>query len=68
MGSKKVHVFIVTYLPLQAPAVSHPSKRLIRGALKEVEAKLRSEVSIEPCTAEIAHQMSDVQIEDCEGE
>ena len=59
----KVHVFLVEYLPQPAPAVSHPSKRLIRGTLREVEAKLRQEVSIEPCTAEQAHQLADVEIE-----
>ena len=59
----KTHVFLVTYKPLPVPAVSHPSKRLIRGTLREVEAKLRQEVSIEPCTAEQAHELADVEIE-----
>ena len=53
----KVHVFLVK----QDGVVN--THRLIRGTLKEVEAKLRQEVSIEPCTAEQAHQMSDVEIE-----
>lgn len=62
MGSKKVHVFLVqaadSSLNEDAP------KRLIRGTLKDAEAKLRAEVSIEPCTAEQAHAMSDVEIEE----
>lgn len=59
MGSKKVHVFIVKPTDDRTFAT-----RLIRGALKDVEAKLRSEVSIEPCTAEEAHAMPDVEIEE----
>jgi hypothetical protein len=39
-------------------------KRLIRGTLKDVEQLLRSEVSIEPCSAEQAHQLSDIEIEE----
>lgn len=53
----KVHVFLVK----QDGVVN--THRLIRGTLREVEAKLRQEVSIEPCTAEQAHQMADVEIE-----
>ena len=56
----KVHVFLVQS---SAPNALGDNKRLIRGTLKEVEAKLRQEVSIEPCTAEQAHQMADVEIE-----
>ena len=40
--------------------------RLIRGTLKDVEQKLRAEVSIEPCSAEQAHELADVEIEACE--
>ena len=53
----KTHVFLVKQ------AVDQPKNRLIRGTLREVEAKLRQEVSIEPCTAEQAHEMADVEIE-----
>ena len=62
MGSKKVHVFLVK--PIVPAGDPQPASRLIRGNLAEVEAKLRAEVSIEPCTAEQAHTMSDVEIED----
>ena len=55
----KTHVFLVQ--PAEGLGGIH---RLIRGTLKEVEAKLRQEVSIEPATAEQAHQMSDVEIEE----
>lgn len=64
MGSKKVHVFLVA--PLAKQGESEPATdevRLIRGTLAEVEAKLRAEVSITPCDAEQAHQLSDVEIE-----
>jgi len=43
-------------------------KRLIRGTLKDVEALLRQEVDITPCTAEQAHTLHDVEIEDAEGQ
>ena len=59
MGSKKVHVFLVK--PHEG---SEGPTRLIRGALKDVESKLRAEVSIEPCSAEQAHAMADVEIEE----
>ena len=58
----KVHVFLVQ--PTQGSGEHTPPSRLIRGTLREVEAKLRQEVSIEPCTAEQAHQMADVEIEE----
>jgi len=61
MGSKKVHVFLVNQKIAGGGALA---SRLIRGALKDVEAKLRAEVSIEPCTAEQAHAMADVEIEE----
>lgn len=54
----KVKVFLVQ----SAQAVS--ANRLIRGTLKEVEQKLRGEVSIEPCTPEFAHENSDIEIEE----
>lgn len=56
MGKGKVHVFLVKHERLET--------RLIRGTLKDVEAKLRAEVRIEPCTPEQAHQMPDVEIEE----
>ena len=59
MGKGKVFTFI-TIPQDTAPKAT----RLIRGTLREVEAKLRQEVSIEPCTAEQAHTMSDVEIEE----
>ena len=62
MGKGKTHVFLVS--PLQPHRPIEATRRLIRGTLREVEAKLRGEVSIEPCTAEQAHQMSDVAIEE----
>lgn len=60
MGSKKVHVFLV-----HATTGDSLNKRLIRGSLAQVEAKLRAEVSIEPCNAEQAHALADVEIEEC---
>ena len=60
MGKGKTHMFIVR--PNKTGVVYVP--RLIRGTLREVEAKLREEVSIEPCTAEQAHQLAEVEIED----
>ena len=61
MGSRKVHVFLVQ--PTD-PTNGLVPNRLIRGTLKDVEAKLRAEVTIEPCTAEQAHTMADVEIEE----
>ena len=55
MARNKVQVWLV-----KSGSVS----RLIRGTLKDVERKLREEVSIEPCSAEAAHAMGDVEIED----
>ena len=55
----KVKVFLV-----HSQSNTDAPNRLIRGTLKEVEQKLRGEVSIEPCSAEQAHQMRDVQIEE----
>ena len=57
----KTHVFLVV---LQPETPSYNGKRLIRGTLREVEAKLRQEVSIEPCTAEQAHALAEVEIEE----
>ena len=59
MGKGKVKVFIVKPL-----AIAGAKPRLIRGTLREVEQKLRGEISIEPCTAEDAHSMADVEIEE----
>ena len=61
----KVHVFLVKPTIFNGDAEVGSPGRLIRGTLREVEAKLRQEVSIEPCTAEQAHTMSDVEIEEC---
>ncbi len=58
MGKGKTHVFLVK--PQEG---LEGSPRLIRGTLREVEAKLREEVSIEPCTAEQAHGLNNVEIE-----
>ena len=58
----KTHVFLVEW-KIKNGNLQTFAKRLIRGTLKEVEAKLRQEVSIEPCTAEQAHQLADVEIE-----
>lgn len=55
----KTHVFLV-----KATTGDSLNKRLIRGTLREVEQKLRAEVSIEPCSAEQAHNMPDVEIEE----
>lgn len=54
----KTHVFLV-----KPTADNSGEHRLIRGTLREVEAKLRQEVSIEVATAEDAHKMGDVEIE-----
>ena len=56
MGKGKVQVWIVK--------PQGGDTRLIRGTLKEVEAKLLGEVSIEPATPEQTHAMSDVEIEE----
>ncbi len=61
MGKGKTHVFLVK--PTDASTFA---TRLIRGTLREVEAKLRGEVSIEPCDAATAHTMADVQIEEAQ--
>ena len=61
----KTHVFIVRTVdqtPKNRSDLIPP--RLIRGTLREVEAKLRAEVSIEPCTAEQAHSLAEVEIEE----
>lgn len=61
MGKGKTRVWIVKYIKPDEGAIS---TRLIRGTLREVEAKLRQETSIEPCEAEDAHKMADVEIEE----
>ena len=70
MGSKKVQVYMVE--PTMAAGVrmakSPDAKRLIRGNLKQVEAKLRGEVEIRVATAEDGHAMRDTEIEDATGE
>ena len=42
--------------------------RLIRGTLREVESKLRGEWEVRRATAEEAHALADVEIEDASGE
>ena len=56
MGKGKVQVWIVK------PQDGAP--RLIRGSLREVEQHLRSEVSIEPCSADQAHELHETLIEE----
>ena len=65
MGRGKVQVWIVQRQDGTSISDSIPI-RLIRGTLKDVEQLLRSEVSIEPCSAEQAHQMADVEIEEAQ--
>ena len=60
MGKGKTRVWIVK----PTDASNDTPSRLIRGTLREVEAKLRQETSIEPCEAEDAHKMADVEIEE----
>ncbi len=60
MGKGKVQVFFV--------AVKDQGDRLIRGTLRDVESKLRGETDIHPATAEEAHKMHAVEIEDATGE
>ena len=61
----KVHVFLVQSAAMTVAKGESPAvKRLIRGTLKEVEEKLRQEVEIRPATADEAHAMSDVEIEE----
>ena len=60
----KVKVYIVQ--PAEKTGLGDSRIRLIRGTLKEVEAKLRQEVSIEPCSAEEAHKLADVEIEEAQ--
>lgn len=63
MGSKKVQTYIVV------PSDTGPrTSRLIKGALKGVESRLRSEWDVRVATAEEAHSMADVEIEDATGE
>ena len=58
--SNKTQVYFVASADgTQGPKV----ERLIRGTLKEVEAMLRQEITIAPCTAEQAHQMANTEIE-----
>ena len=64
MGTRKVHVFIVKPTIFNGDADIGAPGRLIRGTLKDVEAKLREEVTIEVCDAATAHQMRDVEIEE----
>ncbi len=62
MGKGKVQVFLVT--PTSTEHVDERPQRLIRGTASDVRAKLRSEISVEPCTAEQAHALKGVEIED----
>lgn len=63
----KVKVFLVRPCMVGGNEVEERKQsRLIRGTLKDVEQKLRGEVSIQPCTAEQAHEMADVEIEEAQ--
>ena len=62
MGKGKIRTYIVV------PSDPILSKRLISGTLRQVESKLRGEYDVRPATAEEAHGMADVEIEDCDGE
>ena len=56
-----------TYIAV--PADTGPkATRLIRGTLREVESKLRGEWEIRRATAEEAHALHNVDIEDATGE
>lgn len=59
MGRSKTQVYLVD---------NGEAKRLIKGTLREVESKLRGEVEIRVATAEDAHGLQDVEIEDATGE
>ena len=61
MGKGKVQVWIVK--PTEGAMCA---TRLIRGTLKDVESLLRQEVDITPCTAEQAHELHDVEIEEAQ--
>ena len=61
--SNKTHVYIV--VPADTGA---KTTRLIRGTMREIESKLRGEVEIRVASAEEAHEMSDIEIEDAAGE
>lgn len=55
----KTHVYLVTTANGDTTGA-----RLIRGTIRQVEAQLRSELSIEVCTAEKAHSLAGTKIED----
>lgn len=61
MGKGKIRVYIVTTANGDTTGA-----RLIRGTIKEVEAHIRSEISIEPCTVEQARDFASVEIEDAQ--
>ena len=58
MANNKIKVFKV------AEITKRPPVRLIRGTLRQVENLLLSETDIAPATAEEAHGLRDVVIED----
>ena len=60
--SNKTQIYLVERI-----AATPEAKRLIRGTMREVESKLRGEVEIRVATAEEAHKMADVEIEDATG-
>ena len=63
MGSKKVQTYIAV------PSDTGPrTSRLINGNLKQVESLLRGEWEIRIATAEEAHSMADVEIENATGQ
>ena len=61
MGKGKIQVWLVRS---NADGGLGETQRLIRGTLREVEALLRQEVDITPCSAERAHELHDITIEE----
>ncbi len=63
MGKGKV----LTYIAVPSDTSSRTT-RLLKGTLREVESKLRGEWEIRKATAEEAHALADVEIEQCDGQ
>ena len=58
---------IITYIAVPSDTAPRTT-RLLKGTLREVESKLRGEWEIRKATAEEAHALADVRIENCDGE
>ena len=58
---------IITYIAIPSDT-GERTTRLIKGTLREVESKLRGEWDVRKATAEEAHALKDVTIEDCANE